>query len=122
MADYTFAIEDKEAATGSPKYLLVDLQDPLSGPKIWTIGTANDWIGTGVGEFRIDGGTLELRDGAWDEGVVRFTLFDIIYPQDLQRIPGGVLKRGAGMYESSGRQMSGAQLEWSGRNIVPDEF
>ena len=120
MASFTFVIEDKQDPLGTPRFVFVDLQDSPVDGQTWAIGLQNDWIGTGTGEFREVPGGLELRDGVWDEGIFRMSLRELRYPQDLTHAPGTPLSRGPGDYASDARGLSGASLEWSGRNIAPD--
>ena len=122
MADhYTFAIEDREAPVGSPRFVFVDLTHPLFGANTWSINQPNNWIGTGSGEYKVQGTQVELRDGNWDNGQTRLVLQSINYPADLKG-SGGNFKRGSASYVSAARQISGASCEWSGRKIVPDQF
>jgi hypothetical protein len=118
---YTFAIEDKKEPIGTPKFILVDLTHPLLGANTWAITTPNDWIGTGSGEYKVSGNQVELRDGSWDDERTRLVLQGIDYPGDFKG-SGSSFKRGPGLYVSEAKQISGASCEWSGRNIVPDQF
>lgn len=119
MAQYTFQLVDKEEPIGTPDYVWVDLTDPFIGANTWAITAANNWIGTGSGEYRTVGDTLELRDGSWDDERTRLVLQNINYPGDLTA-SGANYKRGSGQYVSEPRQISGAMCEWIGRNIAPD--
>ena len=122
MADhYTFVLEDKEEPIGTPKYVFVDLTHPLIGANTWTIVGPNNWIGTGSGEYKVQGDQVELRDGSWSDGRTRVVLQNINYPADL-RGAGGHYERGSARYVSGARQISGAACEWQGRNIVPDQY
>jgi hypothetical protein len=119
--NFTFAIEDKEDPIGSPAFALVDLTESLIGANTWVINRPNNWIGTGSGEYKASGNQLELRDGSWDDERTRLVLQGVNYPGDLKG-SGGNFKRGTAQYVSEARGLSGASCEWSGRNIVPDEF
>lgn len=122
MAQITFVIEDQEEPIGTPRFVFVELTSPVIGADTWTITATNDWIGTGSGEYKVvRGSQLELRDGSWNDERTRLVLENVNYPSDLKS-SGGTFKRGKARYVSEARQMSSARCEWSGRNIVPDQW
>lgn len=61
-----------------------------------------------------------FKDGSWDDsGNYRMMFKNINYPDDCKPKSGGEIKKGPGYYVSQFRQGT-FNLEWSGRNIVPD--
>jgi hypothetical protein len=120
MAYYLMTIKSLEKGNWKPPVIFIGMNDPFIGANTWSIDSANNWIGIGKGEYKVTGfnhDSLSFYQGMIGDSnsFVRFEFHGINYPSDLKA---DKFISGKGTYSSSYNQ---GTLEWSTRNIIPDE-
>jgi len=124
MATYLMTIKSLETGTWKPPIIFVGMKSPWIGADTWDINTTNNWIGKGKGEYKVTGfnyDSLTFYSGEIGDrnSFVWFEFYGIKYPEDLKN---NQIKTGKGKYNSPFAKGSWFDLEWSTRNIIPDEW